>query len=201
MINDLNGKKVASKNNNFLKLNPEKEKLNQYWFSEKTIAYMVNQVEKHGKAIALISCPSIFFSLSPEMKEKAVLFDYDEAFCKKHKNAVVFDYRDFEKLISEFENKFDFIVIDPPFIDEDPWTKFANFASLIAKKNSEGEIDNKRTKILLSSIAENKDLLKRLLNVDMRSYQPSIPNLIYQYNFYSNYEDEELDKVNEEIVN
>lgn len=200
MLSDKSGKKVASKNNTFLKLNPEKEKLNQYWFSEKTIQFIVNQVEKHGKSIALISCPSIFFSLSNELKEKSYLFDYDEAFCKKHKNARVFDYREFENLIAEFENKFDFIVIDPPFIDEEPWSKFAKFATLIAKKNNEGLIDLS-TKILLSSIAENKDMLKKLLNVNIKTYQPSIPNLIYQYNFYSNYEDEELDKINEEIVN
>ena len=30
-------------------------------------------------------------------------------------------------------------------------------------------------------------------------YKPSIPNLIYQYCFYCNYEDENIDQVNEEI--
>jgi len=199
-MNESIGKKVASKNNTFLKLNPEKEKLNQYWFSEKTINYIVKQIENYGNSIALISCPSIFFSLSGEFKEKAFLFDLDEAFCKKHKNVRVFDYRNFENLISEFENKFDFILIDPPFIDEEPWTKFAKFASIIAKKDDENKID-KETKILLSSISENKVLVKNLLEVEMRNYQPSIPNLIYQYNFFSNYEDEELNKFNEEIIN
>ena len=192
----MSDRKVNSKNNTFLKLNPEKEKLNQYWFSEQTISFLVNQVEKHGNNIALISCPSIFFSLPAELKEKSFLFDYDEAFTKKHANVRVFDYRNFENL-SEFENKYDFIIIDPPFIDEEPWTKFANFAKLLAKKENE-EI---KAKIILCSIEENKEILKKLLGVEIKHHQPSIPNLIYQYNFYSNYEDEELNKKNKEIIN
>jgi hypothetical protein len=51
----------------------------------------------------------------------------------------------------------------------------------------------------LSSIDENADMLKELLNVQKRTYRPSIPNLVYQYSFYSNYEDEKLLQVNEEI--
>lgn len=32
-----------------------------------------------------------------------------------------------------------------------------------------------------------------------KTFRPSIPNLVYQYSLYANYDDEELDKVNEEI--
>jgi hypothetical protein len=192
------GKKVASKNNTFLKLYHEKEKFNQYWFSEKSISFIVNQIEKYGSTIALISCPSIFFSLNNEMKDKSFLFDIDTSFCKKHKNAKEYDYREYEKLIPEFENKFDFILIDPPFIDQEPWSKFAEFATKIAKKDEEGNVI---AKFLCSSIAENKDMLKNLISVDIKKYQPSIPNLIYQYNLFSNYEDEELNIINEEIIN
>lgn len=200
MFGDTAGKKVASKTNTFLKLNAEKEKFNQYWFSEKTISFIVNQVEKYGNSIALISCPSIFFSLKPEYKEKAFLFDYDSSFCKKHKNVREFDYRNFQKLIPEFESKFDFVVIDPPFIDREPWSKFAEFAQLLGKKNTDNETPAEGTKYLLCSIAENKEMLKNLLDVDLKNYQPSIPNLIYQYNFYSNYNDKEFDTLNDEII-
>jgi hypothetical protein len=191
------GKKVASKNNTFLKLNHEKEKFNQYWFSEKSINFIVNQIEKYGGTIALISCPSIFFTLNNDVKEKSFLFDIDTSFCKKHKNAIEYDYRDYDKLIPEYENKFDFILIDPPFIDKEPWSKFAEFAIRISKKDDEGKPN---VKFLCSSIAENKEMLKNLINVDIKLFQPSIPNLIYQYNFYSNYEDEELNKLNNEII-
>jgi hypothetical protein len=54
-------------------------------------------------------------------------------------------------------------------------------------------------KFLLCSIPENEKMLNDLLGVSIRLYKPSIPNLVYQYNFYSNYESEALGKVNEEI--
>ena len=34
----------------------------------------------------------------------------------------------------------------------------------------------------------------------MKNFKPSIPHLVYQYNFFANYEDEELDKKNPEII-
>ena len=189
MLPDLSDRMVESNTNAFLKLTPEKEKLNQYWYSDKTIEFLINQIKKHGHTIGIVSCPSIFFSLSSDLQEKSILFDFDPSFSTMHKNVKIFDYRNFENLL-EYENKFDFIVIDPSSIDEEPWVKFADFTKLIAKKN-DGEI---KAKIILSSIDDNKDLLKKLLDVDIKEHQPIIPNLIYHYHFYSNYEDEELDK-------
>ena len=54
-------------------------------------------------------------------------------------------------------------------------------------------------KILLSTIQENEQFLIGMLGVKSKRFKPSIPNLVYQYCLYSNYEDENLDKVNEEI--
>jgi hypothetical protein len=42
-------------------------------------------------------------------------------------------------------------------------------------------------------------MLKQLINVDKKTYRPSIPHLVYQYSFYANYQDEQLDKINDEI--
>jgi hypothetical protein len=188
-------KRVESKKNKFLKINSEKEEFNQYWFSEQTIEFIIAQVEKYGKTIAFISTPSIFFSISSETQEKSICFDYDEKFTKKHKNAKLFDYRDFnEQVLNEngYLKFFDFIVVDPPFITKEVWTKYAEFIKLIGTED---------VKILGSSISENKDLLKELLNLDIKKFQPSIPHLVYQYNFFTNYEDEELNKSNSEIIN
>ena len=69
--------------------------------------------------------------------------------------------------------------------------KFANFAKYLQKEGC---------KIIACSIAENKDRLKKLLNLDIKTFQPSIPHLVYQYNIYANYDDEELDKKNPEIA-
>jgi hypothetical protein len=188
-------KRVESKKNKFLKITGETEEFNQYWFSESTIEFIINQVERYGKSIAFISTPSIFFSVSPEIQEKSILFDYDEKFTKKHKNAKIFDYRDFDESnlkINGFFQNFDFIVVDPPFITKEVWQKYSDFIKIISTQDA---------KILASSISENKGMLNEFLNLEIKNYQPSIPHLVYQYNFFTNYKDEDLDSANPEIIN
>ncbi len=67
---------------------------------------------------------------------------------------------------------------------------------MIKKSEDGSEIAGK---ILLCSIAENEQMLKELLNVKKKAFKPSIPNLVYQYNFYSNFDAKELDEKNPEI--
>jgi hypothetical protein len=189
-----NKKKVESKNNKFLKITSEKDEFNQYWFSEKTIEFILSQCQRNGTKIAFVSTPSLFFSASGELQEKSMLFDYDEIFTKKHKNVSKFDYRQFNEEDLKKQclfKEFDFVVVDPPFITKEVWTEYAKFIRLIGKED---------VKILGSSIEENKNMLNELLKLEIRNYQPSIPNLVYQYNFFSNYDDEELNKENSEII-
>ena len=54
-------------------------------------------------------------------------------------------------------------------------------------------------KILLTTIQENAPMLDRLLGVKPRTFQPSIPHLVYQYSLYTNYESDQLDEKNPEI--
>ena len=185
--------RVESKKNRFLKLTPENGDYNQYWFSEKTIEFFVNQVNKYGnEKIGFIATPSIFFSLSKEIQNKSYLFDIDEKLTKKHPNGKRYDFNEsnYEEKFPDLKHSFDYLVIDPPFITEEAWTKFSNFALYLS---------NDKCKIIACSIAENKDKLKNLLNLEMKNFQPSIPHLVYQYNIFANYDDEELNKKNPEI--
>ena len=52
---------------------------------------------------------------------------------------------------------------------------------------------------LVTSIAENADMLHELLGVKRVAFQPSIPNLIYQYDMYTNFPVKHTDTVNSEI--
>ena len=54
-------------------------------------------------------------------------------------------------------------------------------------------------KLLVSTIDENESMMKEILDVTRRNFRPSIPNLVYQYSFYSNYEDPALNEKNPEI--
>lgn len=85
------------------------------------------------------------------------------------------------------------MLADPPFITEEVWKKYADAIHKIIKKDEQGK---PLGRILLSTIQENEQFLGGLLGVKSRKFKPSIPNLVYQYNLYSNYEDEELEKVN-----
>ena len=54
-------------------------------------------------------------------------------------------------------------------------------------------------KILLSTIDENEPFILDLLGAKRRTFRPSIPNLVYQYSLYSNYDSEGLASKNPEI--
>ena len=60
---------IDSKDNKFLKRTPENADFNQYWFSEKTIQFILNQIQKNNTRgrIALIATPSN----QPILKKKA----------------------------------------------------------------------------------------------------------------------------------
>ena len=78
-------------------------------------------------------------------------------------------------------------VIDPPFITREVWSKYTDAVKLLLKKDENGE--NFKGNLLCSTIEENKEFMKELLDVDPIAFRPSIPNLVYQYNFYTNYEE------------
>lgn len=54
-------------------------------------------------------------------------------------------------------------------------------------------------KILASTIDENETMMEQILGLKRRAFRPSIPNLVYQYSLYTNYEDPGLDEKNPEI--
>lgn len=53
--------------------------------------------------------------------------------------------------------------------------------------------------VLCSTIMENASFMKELLDVTPCKFQPSIPNLVYQYSLYINYESTRLAAANPEI--
>jgi hypothetical protein len=52
---------------------------------------------------------------------------------------------------------------------------------------------------LLSTIDENEEMIKEVMGATKRTFRPSIPNLVYQYSFYTTYEHPDLDEKNSEI--
>lgn len=101
-----------------------------------------------------------------------------------------YDFHQPEDIPSEYQHKFDLAIIDPPFITRDVWENYAKTIRLVLKEGG---------KIILSTIEENKEMMKELLDVEPQVFKPSIPHLVYQYRFYTNYQSDILNKPNSEI--
>jgi len=301
--------------NEFLLQYPEKLKMNQYWYSAPTIQTIVEEIEQYGSRIACLSTPSVYFSLrNPLIKKSAKLFDFDTQWATDP-GFVLFNYKEIEKIPSEYHHAFDYVVIDPPFVTDLVWEKYAQAAKLLLVTGNEGDepsdtlidwskpvrvttpygighillplqfgptlksndngmfvielswggrstlnatsvelamptrvntpfgigkiispiqfnpsvvIPNQdgmfvvkmsdwcatcclngdsvellrktpRGKMLLSTIVEHDWYLAELLGVTIQRYRPCIPNLIYQYSFYTNYSSHRLNRYNPEI--
>ena len=90
--------------------------------------------------------------------------------------------------------------MDPPFITEEVWEKYATTVKLLLRHAPTASADGgPEGKVILTTVAENEALLGRLLGASLRAFQPSIPNLVYQYNVFTNYTTEVLDQRNPEI--
>lgn len=109
-----------------------------------------------------------------------------------HPNFVHWNYNQPTDINPSMHHEFDCVVIDPPFVTAEVWAKYAEAAHLLLLKDGGG-------KIILSTIPENAAMLKEMLNVKPQAFQPSVPHLVYQYNFFTNYESTNFAMRNPEV--
>lgn len=124
------------------------------------------------------------------MRQASYVFDYDDVWAKDP-HFVKYDYNAPDAVPPELHHAFDCVVIDPPFITEEVWAKYAATAKLLLAPGG---------KVIGSTVAENREMLARHLP-GMRpcAFQPSIPHLIYQYNLYTDYDSVTFAERNPEI--
>ena len=79
-------------------------------------------------------------------------------------------------------------VIDPPYIMREVWEKYTEACNILLKKDDEGNLAGK---LICTTVVENKDFMMELLGVSPITFRPSIPQLVYQYNIYTNIDDSE----------
>ena len=104
--------------------------------------------------------------------------------------AIFYDFNNPTDINVNLHHKFDVIVIDPPFITQSAWEKYALTVALLVKENPH---------IICTTVEQNALLMKRLFNCKVTKFQPSIPKLIYQYNTYANFESTALSTINSEL--
>jgi EEF1A lysine methyltransferase 1 len=166
----------------FLAKTKERAEFNQYYYSKPTLEAMLNEIRSLGRVrIAFLSTPSVYFSLAPAEREGSFVFDVrgalevrgqllltrfsqldDEQFGKDPR-FVKYDFSKPVDLPSELEHAFDMVVIDPPFITREVWEQYTETANYLLEHSPVGE--EPRGKVLLSTIAENKEMMKELLDV------------------------------------
>jgi hypothetical protein len=181
--------------NVFLAKTGEKELLNQYWYSSPTIAAMVAEVQSVGGSAAFLSTPSVYFSVPKADRAAHKVFDYDNQWASDPG----YHFWDFKTPLgfpAELQHTFDVVVIDPPFITREVWEQYAQAAKALLKVDTDGNVAGK---VIASTIFENAALMKELLNCEPQRYLPSIPHLVYQYNFFCNFPTTHLSLPNPEI--
>jgi hypothetical protein len=170
----------------------EKADLNQYWYSVHSINKLLAEVRNENPKplrVAFVSTPSLFFSLSVEERAESAVLDYDRQW-EGERGFHFYDFNEPESIPADIQGTFDMVVIDPPFVQEECWRKYAVSAKLLLKEGGQ---------VLLTTILENAELLEGLLGVHPNKFRPSVPNLVYQYHVYTNYDSKGLAEINPEI--
>ena len=158
----------------------EDSALNQYWYSDLSIETLIKEIEMHATKAAFLSVPSLYFSLTKDaLKEKSKVFEYDRRW-GDDPGFVYYDYNAPEAVPADCWAAFDYVVVDPPFITEEVWSKYAATVKLIAAKGA---------KVLFTSVIENHQMLEERCEMQLYvpPFQPNIPHLTYQYHTFVNY--------------
>mmetsp|Transcript_27237 Transcript_27237/g.40083 ORF Transcript_27237/g.40083 Transcript_27237/m.40083 type:complete len:95 (-) Transcript_27237:224-508(-) len=93
------------------------------------------------------------------------------------------------------------VVIDPPFITEEVWSNYKETATFLLKGGcNQRERRNSDSPLVIgTTVMENAPFMKRLLGVEPVKFRPSIPNLVYQYSVFTNFDSKFLNDTNPEI--
>jgi len=180
----------------FIQKTKEDSNHNQYWYSSHTIQALIDEIVDvlstitTEPCVACLSTPSIYFSLPPQLRDNSFLFDFDTQW-SSDRGFVHYDFHFPGNLSPSLFHKFDYVIVDPPFITTDVWKLYIDAIKLLVKDDG---------KILVTTIFENSRFLYENLGLEPRKWLPSIPNLVYQYRVFTNYFSPRLNISNPEIL-
>lgn len=188
----------------FLQETPESPELNQYWYSQTTIDALRDAIlegaaslDKGAPRVAFLSTPSLYFAFDEAERHNFHLLDLDDkATWSKDVNYAYYDYNVPLGFDVSLRSSFDMVVIDPPFITREVWEKYAQTAAALAAPSSAP----KQPLIIATTVWENAPLMKELFGAAPTTFQPAIPNLVYQYACFANFPCDRLTRPNGEIT-
>ena len=94
------------------------------------------------------------------------------------------------------------VVIDPPFITREVWEKYARTANLLLVTDPlwKDDTSTKNNSLIIgTTVLENRQIMSNLFGAQPSIFQPSIPNLVYQYSIFTNFNSKILSNKNSEI--
>ena len=121
------------------------------------------------------------------------MFKIDSVSFSSDANWRLFDYEKPEAIDESLRHSFDCVVIDPPFISAAVWQQYADAANLLL-----GVAPSPRF-IIGTTIPENAKALHDMFGVRPVTFKPEIPNLVYQYELFTNFQHDLLDKHNPNV--
>lgn len=172
----------------FLEGTPEDSALNQYWYSKSSMKVLCEAIAEalttYGKQkVAFLSTPSLYFAMPIDIRHKCCLFEFDTIWAKD-KGFQKYDFNKPLDVKEAIRGTFDMVVIDPPFITHDCWEKYKETVSLL--------LTDKDGLVMATTVTENEKLMNTLFGAEPNVFRPDIPNLVYRYKLYTNFDSKVL---------
>lgn len=138
--------------------------------------------------VALLSCPSIYRTVKKAVENvntSVRLFEFDTRFSVFGEDFIHYDYRDVDKyqntLFTNFENCFDVVIADPPFLSQECIDQMAIIVKRIMKDDAN---------VIISTGGVMEPLIKKLnLNLNKCQFRPVHErNLANDFCSYANFD-------------
>eukprot|EP00929_Paragymnodinium_shiwhaense_P080959 TRINITY_DN42267_c0_g1_i1.p1 TRINITY_DN42267_c0_g1~~TRINITY_DN42267_c0_g1_i1.p1 ORF type:complete len:231 (+),score=37.42 TRINITY_DN42267_c0_g1_i1:105-695(+) len=170
--------------------------LHQYWYSERTIQALLDEMESCGASrLAILSAPSLFFAMPPSLQEKSTLFEYDNQWAE-HPGFVHYDFNCPDGIPASCQGAFDFALVDPPALCDGPLQLYKQACDKLLG------LEGRPPRIILCSTKWNHELAKRIFDAQRTPFAPCLPGCDHwdDFAFFANYETSKLQRENVEVA-
>eukprot|EP01114_Cavostelium_apophysatum_P001142 TRINITY_DN10978_c0_g2_i1.p1 TRINITY_DN10978_c0_g2~~TRINITY_DN10978_c0_g2_i1.p1 ORF type:complete len:236 (-),score=28.91 TRINITY_DN10978_c0_g2_i1:52-711(-) len=162
----------------------------QFWYTRDTANRIATEciAQSNGGKIACLSTPSIFRALKAlEPKEEYYVFEYDKRFSCYGDRFIFYDYKAPHNFPSDFSHAFDVIVLDPPFLSEECFSKSSETVMSLLKKGG---------KVIIMTGSVMEPLILRIfkeLDVHLCNFRPKHERALQNdFSCFANFESPRL---------
>ncbi|KAG6616361.1 N(6)-adenine-specific DNA methyltransferase 2 [Phytophthora cinnamomi] len=176
-------------------------RLSQFWYDDRTGRALAQEAidQSKEKRIAFVSTPAAYRDFlkiqeesdSPINGDNVFLFEYDRRFDEKYSGHFVFyDYNEPTNLPSKFHHFFDYVLVDPPYLNTSCMGKFAETMRWLSKDVQ--AVPGKKDKILNPCTFITAHMLRKDIYADLgftpSGFTPTFESkLSNQFLTYTNY--------------